>query len=594
MNPTLGAVIGGALLAFAFLSPMAAAETCEQAYAGITALAESRALTCTRVTEETVVTSHGAVQISVWVRSPAPAGDAMVARAMLNTMRRAIPVYAGFKAMPPTIVGVVGRDRLAWMHGEQLGVEAAEAFDSHAHRCVVDVAMASVRAGMRGGTAVAAGEQLNWIIAHELFHCLQSANFPQADLDESDWWREGEAEYFPSFVWNDRISDRFGLFDEESASHSLFEVDHSHPGETGGYANVAFMIGFAGRTSTTYLLDVFAGLAATTDHTAQAAHLAGDPFFVAAFHTFAKDFFTGSIPSHIPPTNPELSTRLRFPHPTIVANNMDLGFAPTSAGFVPIGDGADARREVMHFYRGRLVLPAHHRYRIDALGGEEIALLAEGYDWMDDPSGAVIDACDDPIPALAVADAVDPHQAFAPHLRIQVQPAVPDVCGRRDPCLVGRWRVDQSHMDRIVTGLGAGAGARMERGPMEIAFAASGVWLLEFNHLTTRWQSSLGASRLVFEGKGQGRWAAPRPGTLQSSISSDTSYERLYVVNGAHQTGPMRLPGVVSGFGVSTAPEAYQCTPDTLTFTRPAGAIVYHRVSRDGGLHARSDFNWAH
>jgi hypothetical protein len=591
MNPTLGALVAGVLFA---LASTAAAETCEQAYAGVATLADSRALTCTRVTEEAVATSHGAVQISVWVRSPAPAGDAMVAQAMLNTMRRAIPIYAGFRAMPPTIVGVVGRDRLDWMHGEQLGVDAAEQFDSRGHRCVVDVAVASLRAGTRGGTAVAAGEQLNWIIAHELFHCLQAANFPQMDVDGHDWWIEGEAEYFPSFVWNDRISDRFGQFDEESARHNLFEIDHAGRGDTGGYANVAFMLGFAGRSSTNYLLDVFAGLPATSDHTAQAAHLAGDPFFVALFHSFSKDFFTGSIPSHLPPTNPQLATSLHFPHPTTIANNVDLGFAPTSAGFVPIADEADARREVMHFYRGRLMLPAHHRYRIDALGGGEIALLAEGYDWMENPTETVIDACDDPIPALAVADAVDPHQTFAPHLRIQVQPAAPEVCGRRDPCLVGRWRVDQSYMDRIATSLGAGANAHMERGPMEIAFAASGVWLLEFNHLTTRWQSPLGASRLVFEGKGQGRWAAPTPGTLRSSISSDTSYERLYVVNGRHQTGPMRLPGVVSGYGVSAAPEAYQCTPDTLTFARPTGAIVYHRVSRDPGFHARSDFNWAH
>jgi hypothetical protein len=579
----------GALAALSLACIEAHAQTCEEAYGGVATTAEAGALRCTRRLDETVNTSRGAVHVSVWVREPAPAAVDMVVAAMRDTMRRALPVYAGYRPLPMTIVSIVGRDALDWMHGEDLGVEGVAGYEQRSNRCVVDMAIGAHRAGMRGATPSEAGMELNWAIAHELFHCVQWANFPQTDRTDHIWWVEGEAEYFPSFVLDPALSGFRASFDGESEIHSVFDVGPA----PGGYANVELLTGIAGRSSARYLLDVFSRLPASENHAAQAARLSTDGVFVADFHSFAEDYFSGEIPAHLPnhvslPTNPQ------FGPARTVAANIDLGFAPDYAVLTPIADEADARREAMRLYRGHIVFAPRHRYRIDAMGGGHIALLPEGYEWMENPSAAMIDACEDPVAALAVADIVDPHSPFAPRLRIQVEPPAPGVCGRRDPCLVGRWRVDQAHMDRITAGLGASAAARTERGPIEIVFAASGAWAIQFHHLMVRWQSPLGASRMVFEGEGQGRWAAPHDGSLISSVSSDTSYERVYVSNGGRQAAPMRLPAVVSGFGLSNAPEAYQCTADTLTFTQPTGDIVYHRVSRDPGYPRHADFRWAH
>src|SRR5262249_17362129 len=151
----------------------------------------------------------------------------------------------------------------------------------------------------------------------------------------------------------------------------------------------------------------------------------------------------------------------------------------------------DSTREIMRFYRGRLAFPPRHRFSVSVSGGGIISLLADGFDWVDNPAGGAIESCDTPVSVLAVATALDPTAPFTPRISIREERSEA-VCGPRDPCMVGRWRLDPSEMERISATLGASAHPTVEHGPIELAFAASGVWELVYKGLTVRWQSSLG------------------------------------------------------------------------------------------------------
>jgi hypothetical protein len=535
------------------------------------------------------------VHLIVWARAPLAASRDINVTTVTDAVRRSIVAYDRIAPLPPTITAIVGDEPAPWATGETREAHAYTDFQPDTHTCVIDFALALTHDEMPRSRVADFRRQIGWTAAHETFHCVQAQNFGAHFMARhSDWWLEAQADYFPSYVISDYLSDQFYDFDSESASRSLFEVSRGDDANSAsGYANAVLMLYLERRSGTPYVLDAFRRTPADAGYREQAAHLAlfGGGRFAEQLHRFSQGFFSGSVRSALP-NHPTIDTRPSFGPAIEVTSSVDLGFSPTRAELVPVADDAAARRDYMHLYRGRLVLQPRHRYTIDAPGPGRTTLLLEGYEYIDNPAGAVVDTCDEPVPGLAVADIVDPNEVFAPRLRIRAEALASGVCGARDQCLVGRWSVDDAVMARITTSLGAEANARIERGPMEMAFTASGVWRLAFNSLIVRWGSSSGRASIVFLGQGQGRWAT-HDGLLQSSLTMDSSYERLSIVQGGRQTGPpVTLPGVVSGYGVPSGEAPYRCTATTLTFS--SGATTYHRVSRDPGFPAEADFSWAH
>lgn len=575
-------------------APLANADTCTEAYASTAPAAAAAALACTRRHDETVTTSRGPVRFIVWARAPLTASrDADIAT-VTDVVRRSIVAYDRIAPLPPTVTAIVGEDAAPWETGE--AAHANTGFQSASRTCVMDFALGVTHDGVPRSRGAALRRQIGWTTAHETFHCVQAQSFgAHFEAQHSDWWLEAQADYFPSYVFPDYLSDQFYDFDSESASRSLFDVSRgAFPDSSSGYANAVLMLYLERRSGTPYVLDGFRRTPADAGYREQAAHLAmfGEGRFAEALHRFSQNFFSGSVNSALP-GHPIIDTRPSFGPAIAVTNSVSLGFSPTRAELVPVTDDAAARRDYMHLYRGRLVLQPRHRYTIDAPGPGRITLLLEGYDYIDNPAETVIDTCDEPVAGLAVADIVDPNQTFAPRLNIRAEPMASGVCGAHDQCLVGRWSVDDAVMAQITESLGADSNARTERGPMELAFTAAGAWRLAFNNLVVRLQPAEGQARMHFHGTQQGRWAT-HDGLLQTSVTVDTTYQLFGVARGGRAAPLIRLPGVASSFGAPSAEAPYRCTAATLTFSPPGATIVYNRVSRDPGFPARSDYSWAH
>ena len=569
-----------------FAAPLEArADTCVEAYASRAPAAAAEALTCTRRHDETISTGHGPVRFIVWARAPLAANREIDVATVTDVVRRSIVAYDRIAPLPPTVMAIVGEEAASWSTGERREAHASADFQPDTHTCVIDFALAVTHEGVPGSRGAALQRQIGWNAAHETFHCVQAENFgARYRARHSDWWSEAQADYFPSYVFPDYLSDEFYDFDSESASRSLFDVSRGDdPNSSSGYANAVLMLYLERRSGIPYVLDAFRRTPADAGYREQAAQLAvfGEGAFAEQLHRFSQSFFSGSVRSALP-NHPTIDTRPSFGAAIAVTSSVDLGFSPTRAELVPVTGDAAARRDYMHLYRGRLVLQPRHRYTVDAPGPGRITLMLEGYEYMDNPAGAVIDTCDEPVPGLAVADIVDPNEVFAPRLRIRAEAMASGVCGARDQCLVGRWSVDDAVMARITESLGAEADARIERGPMELAFTAAGVWRVAFNNLIVRWQPPAGQARIVFHGAGQGRWAAI-DGLLQSSVTMDSSYQRLFV----GRSPPANLRGVISRYGVPGGEVSYRCTPTTLTFSPPGATIVasgtkYCQQSRSG------------
>jgi hypothetical protein len=532
------------------------------------------------------------VRFIVWARAPVAASRETDVATVTDVVRRSIVAYDRIAPLPQTVTAIVGEEAAPWATGETREAHASADLQPDSHTCVIDFALGVTHDGVPSSRGVALRRQIGWNAAHETFHCVQGENFgAHYRAQHSDWWIEAQADYFPSYVFPDYLSDEFYDFDSESASRSLFDISRGDgPNSSSGYANAVLMLYLEGRSDTAYVLDAFRRTPADAGYREQAAHLAvfGEGRFAEQLHRFSQSFFSGSVRSALP-NHPTIATRPSFGPAIVVTSGVDLGFSPTRAELVPVTDEAAARRDYMHLYRGRLVLQPRHRYTIDASGPGRITLLLEGYEYIDNPAGAVIDTCDQPVPGLAVADIVDPNESFAPRLRIRAEAMASGVCGARDQCLVGRWSVDDAVMARITASLGAEADARIERGPMELAFTDTGVWRVAFNNMLVRWQPPAGQARIAFHGTAQGRWSA-HDGLLQSSVTMDSSYERLIV----GRAPPVNLRGVISSYGVPGGEVSYRCTPTTLTFSPPGATIAYNRVSRDPGFPASSDYSWAH
>lgn len=129
-------------------------------------------------------------------------------------------------------------------------------FLSDAAEVSPDIGEVHAQARLRGGecliqfykTSTAVGtEEFIFVIAHEIFHCVQDQSWSRATARGADrWWTEGSADYFAHLAVPERglQAGMFYEFDRDSLTRSLTEMDYQNVvffawiGDTGGPAAV--------------------------------------------------------------------------------------------------------------------------------------------------------------------------------------------------------------------------------------------------------------------------------------------------------------------------------------------------------------------
>ena len=566
--------------------------SCAPVYGTGATAAELAAFSCESLTETTITSSHGPVHVSLWARTPSTAAStASISRRILEDVRSSIAAYDPFAPVSWDITVAIGYGLGPWRGSDAdrnasgIAKELFRSGRASIERCVIDLNLQNTHEGFDYADY---RRFLDWVVAHEVFHCVQGFNFTDAFHTTGDehtahkWWIEGQAEYFPSLVVPQALElGGWDQFSPLSRSQNVFDIGAP---DNLGYPNAVLFAYLDGpRLGSAGLYRLFRGLPAHGGADAQAQYLSGQSFG-AMLDDFAMALADGSIAVRVPGRSTVEIDPTFDPPPFPVNGAVDVFFSADTAQLaLEPAPGANGSYDALHVYRGQMALAPRKVYRVATSGGGKIDVKPAGYDWIRAPTGddATIDACEAPQLVTAVATEVDPHAAFVPKLSVTVVDGEQPVCGERDQCLVGRWQPDQRHIDKITHSLGAGANARTTEGPIEIAFFADGRWSLVFQNLAFAWLSSPGVNgRVAFAGEAQGRWTAAARTGFMSDVLSDHTRANAYMRGQRITT----LPKIASSFGMagSSGPLPYQCSADTLTFTDAnPGGLVYHRVSRD-------------
>ena len=459
-----GLVCAAVALASATGASRRADSSCLPVY-GSTATAEQLAsLSCQKIIDQTITSSHGPTHVTIWARTPStPTTVGPLAYRALNVIRDAIAAYDSFGGVSRDIAVAMGSGMGPWRETrddrEAAGV-TADAWDDNpremGEQCAVDINLERTH-----GTLTPQGYRhfLDWVVAHEVFHCLQDFNWPALNAAYSDnhaWWAEGQAEYFPALLLPGGVDGSLAsIFPEASRIQDVF-----HMGDPNyrGYPNaVLFMYLDGPQYGSDALYRLFRDFPPTDDFDAQASYLAAHSFD-EIFDGFARAFADGAIPTRIPGYASRSVDPAFEGHP-IPAGDGSVFFSANGAF---LADRPDIRPrgtyDPLHLYRGQFTLPPKKVFHVSVAGGGMTDLKPAGFDWIRSPGESdetTIETCEAPQVVTAVATTVDPHGGFTPEIKISEVSDGKPVCGEKDRCLIGRWHVDQAPLDRITSSLGA-------------------------------------------------------------------------------------------------------------------------------------------
>ncbi len=128
-------------------------------------------------------------------------------------------------------------------------------------------------------------------VAHEVFHCFQSWNFPISNAQNhagNEWWVEGSAEYFSNIVYP-TANDEWGRvdgFDQLSATKPLYQLS---------YENTVFFQYLGNTLGDAEIIAMLKSFPGSPNPRASADALAAYPAMQGLFHTFAEAWADGRI-----------------------------------------------------------------------------------------------------------------------------------------------------------------------------------------------------------------------------------------------------------------------------------------------------------
>lgn len=298
---------------------------------------------------------------------------------------------------------------------------------------------------------------LEFAIAHEIFHCIQ---FRTWNLDPGSsnafWWMEGSAEYFAALALPDvnGAGSSVADFDENSSAHSLLAMD---------YENVvlfswvdAHMGGPAGVKHTLDTLSEGRTMAAQREVAARA-------LIADNLQRFAQDYIDGVIPlpnGRAMGSSPRLPTQdadrpLQLSGEPFVLTRGQINFAP--AQYVNRIDVREGRYETAREPRNWAALPTSLDIPCDSEVGYAFAAISG------DEAGVDIEITPDNVLERTCAPC---GASVAPR-------------AQHNSCLIGTWHFAghqnfcETFAERLATG-----GARMiscDPGTGEVTFSADGV-----------------------------------------------------------------------------------------------------------------------
>lgn len=289
-------------------------------------------------------------------------------------------------------------------------------------------------------TSTFSPDWLPFMIAHEVFHCVQRAAYPQEYNPSAYWWQEGSAEFGANLV-HPTLNHEFNHTYGYQHRRVLFD-------QGAGYPTEIFFQSF----TTGYGVDAFSDLLAqmpdTTDPSAQYSILASIPVFREAFHDFGEQYVDMNVKDtgggNVSQAGPEAEARL--------AVTGDLNTEVTSAAFV------------VTLYEFQLEPEKRYRLRVNLEDPLQVSYKLAGVsDWTRAASGTEFEidqSCSSPQSLQMVVTAVsDLPDLFSAQVSFEEEACqqCPNGMSRRPPsCLIGTWTVPRSvvsHSAKLDPGL---------------------------------------------------------------------------------------------------------------------------------------------
>jgi len=397
------------------------------------------------------------------------------------------------------------------------------------------------------------------ILAHEIFHCVQGANF-SAQMDVGtptyDWWVEGTAEYFGNVAFPDADAENQYLdsFDFRSNTDSILAMS---------YENFLFFQHWANEGGDRSLLD-FLKLLPTDPGWDQAQALAGAPEMQDRFHRFGQLYMEENIRDAGGDLVP------------IHASAVPISFPSTAVDAIPLAPAFVLKRY-------GLVFPEDRRFALgvstDGAAGRSSARPSDTPVW-----GALppeITAGCQPVAYYLVVTSATP-SGGRHHMILNVDVDPEKIC---DECLLGRWElVNESYPAYFAATLGSPDNVTLDstEGLTWTAFLPdmTQVWGYEAFRVefTQTMRNPIGdpfqvGTVLEFAGGGTGTYSA-RDGLL--SHGETTYAATIHVSTGGIDVtldpGEAGFEGADAGRGLLGEAVPYVCQADTAHFG-PVGDV---------------------
>ncbi|MGQ0534020.1 MAG: hypothetical protein ACT4OF_15210 [Caulobacteraceae bacterium] len=386
---------------------------------------------------------------------------------------------------------------------------------------------------------------LEFAIAHEIFHCIQFRTW-NLDPDSSNafWWMEGSAEYFAALAIPDvnGAGSSVADFDELSATQSLLAMD---------YENVvlfswvdAHMGGPRGVKHTLDTLSEGRTMASQREVAARA-------FIADNLRRFAQDYIDGVIPlpnGRAMGSRPRLPTQdadrpLQLSGEPFVLTRGQINFAP--ALYVNRIDIRQGRYETAREPRNWAALPTNLDIPCDSEVGYAFAAISG------DEAGVDIEITHDNVQERTCAPCGGPAPPRAQH----------------NSCLIGTWHFagHQNFCDAFAERLSAG-GARMlscDPGTGEVTFTADGVATASATGQNVLVQLNPDMTMHVVQAiESRANWSA-EAGEIQFCGATSS----LTGVNTITARGRATSNAIDESSPPSTGAVSFACTRTTLTIT---------------------------
>lgn len=383
--------------------------------------------------------------------------------------------------------------------------------------------------------------------AHEIFHCVQGATWPDLhDGSEADWWVEGTAEYF-AHVANPNSAEGDGFvnaFDAASPSDPLLGMD---------YPAVVFFLWLGGREEP-------GGVRAFIEHMARAA---GPEAQQAALHArtpmdewieFGQDYLDG---------------RIRQPGGRTPLSVVDRGETFTFSGPARrqlVASPYVLARETFVFRKGR-----SYALAIENATGELRSRFGLSGRWTDPPEKVL--ACDEDKHYTVLTTSVEGGDSS--HVVVARDS---EVVNERACCLIGAWRPTEAAIQaesRQIVGMGgpqlAAHGVGLTCSPVgrgwSLVFGEDGSGSVDWSGFGHRCVARHGEAAMVQTATRAGSvafdWEVRDRGAGMARYTDNSLVWTHHMQLGPRSMPPRTMPD--SGSSIGSNGFAYQCTRDTLT-----------------------------